>query len=167
MQVFNITIEDLDVALRDPSIDLRSLMKKRMAYIEKIKNIRDLPHIIDSRGRIPRPPRRETKEGELAGDAISAGVVRGIVKVLHTPDEKPVNPGDILVARATDPGWTPLFINAVAIVLEVGGMLQHGALVAREYGKPCVAGIENVTTLLKDGQVVEVDGGNGVLRIIS
>lgn len=167
VQVFNITIEDLDEALRDPSLDLRSRMKQRMSYIDKIKNVKDFPHIIDSRGKIPRPPRKKTKEGELAGEAISAGVVRGTVKVLHTPDEKPVNPGDVLVARATDPGWTPLFINAVAIVLEVGGMLQHGSLVAREYGKPCVAGIENVTTLLKDGQVVEVDGGNGVIRIIS
>jgi rifampicin phosphotransferase len=166
MQVFNLTIEDLDEALREPSLDLRSLMKKRMAYIEKIRNVKDFPHIIDSRGRIPRPPRKAVKEGEFVGDAISAGVVRGPVKVLHAPDEKPVNPGDVLVARATDPGWTPLFINAVAIVLEVGGMLQHGSLVAREYGKPCVAGIENITNLLKDGQVVEVDGGSGVIRII-
>jgi pyruvate,water dikinase len=167
MHVFNLTIEDLDEALREPSMDLRSRMKKRMAYIEKIKNVKDFPHVIDSRGTILRPPRKPAREGEFAGEPISAGVVRGIVKVLHTPDEKPVNPGDILVARATDPGWTPLFINAVAIVLEVGGMLQHGSLVAREYGKPCVAGIENITNLLRDGQVVEVDGGNGVIRVIS
>ncbi|MCP4759432.1 MAG: hypothetical protein GY894_02195 [Planctomycetes bacterium] len=60
--------------------------------------------------------------------------------------------GDILVTRATDPGWTPLCINAAAVVLEVGGMLQHGALVAREYGKPCVVGIDNIATILKDGQ---------------
>jgi len=166
MQVFNMTIEDLDEALREPSMDLRSRMKKRMAYIEKLRGVKDFPHVIDSRGKILRPPRKPAKEGEFAGEAISAGVVRGIVKVLHTPDEKPVNPGDILVARATDPGWTPLFINAVAIVLEVGGMLQHGSLVAREYGKPCVAGIENITNLLRDGQVVEVDGGNGVIRLI-
>lgn len=167
IQVFNITIEDLNEALLQPSMDIRSRIRERMSYINKIKDIKDYPHIIDSRGRIPRPPGKKSKEGELAGEAISAGVVRGIVKVLHTPDEKPVNPGDILVARATDPGWTPLFINAVAIVLEVGGMLQHGSLVAREYGKPCVAGIENVTTLLKDGQVVEVDGSNGIIRLIS
>lgn len=96
----------------------------------------------------------------------SAGLVRGNVKVLHSPDEKPLLAGEALVARATDPGWTPLFINVAAIVLEVGGMMQHGALVVREYGKPCVAGIENVTTLLNDGNLVEVDGSNGIVRIL-
>lgn len=101
------------------------------------------------------------------GEPISPGVIRGTVKVLHTPDEKPVLPGDILVARATDPGWTPLFINAGGVILEVGGLLQHGALVAREYGKPCVAGIEDVTALLRDGQVVEMDGSTGVIQIVT
>jgi pyruvate,water dikinase len=72
-----------------------------------------------------------------------------------------------LVTRATDPGWTPLFINAAAVVLEVGGMLQHGALVAREYGKPCVVGIDNIATILKDGQQIEVDGSNGIIKLIS
>ena len=75
-------------------------------------------------------------------------------------------PGDVLVAYTTDPGWTPLFLNTAAVVLEVGGELQHGALVAREYGKPCVAGIDQITTLLQDGQVVEVDGNSGVVRLI-
>jgi pyruvate,water dikinase len=94
-------------------------------------------------------------------------VVQGKVKVLHQPDEKPVLPGEILVTRATDPGWTPLFLNAAGIVLEVGGMLQHGALVAREYGKPCVSGLVDATKVLLDGQVVEVDGGNGIVRLVS
>jgi phosphoenolpyruvate synthase/pyruvate phosphate dikinase len=86
--------------------------------------------------------------------------------VLDEPDEKPVLPGEILVARATDPGWTPLFLNAGGIILEIGGMLQHGALVAREYGKPCIAGIERATLVLNDGQVVEMDGANGIVRFI-
>jgi pyruvate,water dikinase len=92
--------------------------------------------------------------------------VRGPVKVLHTADEKPLLPGDIMVTRATDPGWTPLFINASGIILEVGGLLQHGALVAREYGKPCIAGIEDVTSILKDGQEIEMDGASGVVRLV-
>ncbi|MHC9538723.1 MAG: PEP/pyruvate-binding domain-containing protein [Vulcanimicrobiota bacterium] len=165
-QVFDLTIEDLDEGIRTPSMDLRQRAAERTTYTNRIKHIKDFPHVIDSRGTILRPPRQSVKEGELQGDAISAGKVRGSVKVLHTADEKPLLPGEILVARATDPGWTPLFINAAAIVLEVGGMLQHGALVAREYGKPCVAGIENVTTLLHDGEIVEVDGSSGILRII-
>jgi len=121
--------------------------------------------VVDSRGKIFRAPKREAREGELAGEPISPGVVRGPVKVLHAPDEKPLLPGDVMVTRATDPGWTPLFINASGIILEVGGLLQHGALVAREYGKPCIAGIENVTAILKDGQEIEMDGASGIVRL--
>jgi pyruvate,water dikinase len=88
------------------------------------------------------------------------------VKVLTSPDEKPVLPGEILVARATDPGWTPLFLNAAGIVLEVGGVLQHGAVVAREYGKPCVVGIDHAASILRDGQRVEMDGASGVVRLV-
>jgi hypothetical protein len=65
-----------------------------------------------------------------------------------------------------DPGWTPLFLNASGIILEVGDMLQHGALVAREYGKPCVSGLEHATEILKDEQMVEMDGANGIVRLI-
>jgi pyruvate,water dikinase len=104
--------------------------------------------------------------GDLVGQAISPGVVKGPVKVLHRPDEKPVLPGDILITRATDPGWTPLFLNAAGVILEVGGMLQHGALVAREYGKPCVAGIVNATGRFRDEQMVELNGTTGVVRLI-
>jgi pyruvate,water dikinase len=92
--------------------------------------------------------------------------VRGSVKVLHRADEKPLLPGEILVTRATDPGWTPLFIHAGGIVLEIGGALQHGAVVAREYGIPCVSGLAGATDVLKDGQLVEVDGSNGTVRIL-
>jgi rifampicin phosphotransferase len=127
----------------------------------------DFPRIIDSRGKILRARRPAARPGELLGQPISPGVVQGKVKVLRRPGEKPILPGEILVARATDPGWTPLFLNAAGIVLEVGGLLQHGALVAREYGKPCVAGLEEVTEHLQDGQLVEVDGTNGTVRLIA
>jgi pyruvate,water dikinase len=125
----------------------------------------ELPRVIDSRGRIIRPPTPPARPGELVGHPVSAGVARGAVKVLHSPDEKPLLPGEILVARATDPGWTPLFVNAAAVVLEVGGVLQHGALVAREYGKACVVGVDAATRRLKDGMIVEVDGAAGVVRL--
>src|SRR4051794_13064153 len=68
---------------------------------------------------------------------------------------------------ATNPGWTPLFVNASAIILEVGGLLQLGSLVAREYGLPCFVGIEKATSLFKDGQLIEVDGSTGIIRFIS
>lgn len=165
-QVFDLTVDDLDKAMKDQSLDLRFLAEKNTKFLKKIKNIRDFPRVIDSRGKILYPPKKEVTENVLIGQPISPGVVCGTVKVLHTPDEKPVLPGDILVARATDPGWTPLFVNAAGIILEVGGSLQHGALVAREYGKPCVAGIENVASLLEDGQTVEMDGLTGVVQVI-
>jgi pyruvate,water dikinase len=97
---------------------------------------------------------------------VSPGVVRGPVKILHTPHEKRVEKGDVLVAYTTDPGWTPLFVNAAAIVLEVGGTLQHGAVVAREYGKPCVVGIDQVVATLREGSLVEVDGTMGTVRLL-
>ena len=71
------------------------------------------------------------------------------------------------MARAADPGWTPLFINAAGIILEVGGVLQHGAVVAREYGIPCVSGVDDATDLLQDGQTVEVDGSSGYIRVLA
>ncbi len=122
--------------------------------------------MFDSSGRILRPPPREGKPNELAGMAVSPGSVTGPVKGLRNPRDKPVEKGDVLVAYTTDPGWTPLFVNAAAVVLEVGGILQHGAVIAREYGKPCVAGVDRVVSQLRDGQTVEVDGTAGVIRLL-
>lgn len=96
---------------------------------------------------------------------VSSGTASGPVKVLRRADEKRIEKGDVLVAYTTDPGWTPLFVNAAAVVLEVGGVVQHGAVVAREYGKPCVVGIDRVVERLRDGDVVEVDGTAGTVRI--
>lgn len=165
-QAFDLTLADLTRAQREPELDLRALAAERRRPIDRLARLPRLPQIFDSRGRIFEVPRAPAGPGELAGQAISAGAVRGRVKVLHSPTEKPLLPGEILVARATDPGWTPLFVNAAAIVLEVGGLLQHGALVAREYGKPCVAGVDQATEKLHDGQLVEVDGSAGVIRLL-
>jgi pyruvate,water dikinase len=164
--VFDLTYADLEAAAAIPALDLRRTRAERTRFHRVLEaQVRQFPSIIDSRGRILRPPPRKEQPGELTGMAVSEGVVTGPVKVLHTPDEKPINKGDVLVAYTTDPGWTPLFVNAAAVVLEVGGMLQHGAVVAREYGKPCVAGIDGVMTKLHDAQWVEVDGTAGVIRL--
>ena len=105
-------------------------------------------------------------ENALVGDPIAPGVVRGKTKVLDEPYAKPLEKGEILVTRASDPGWTPIFINAAGVVLEVGGPLQHGAIIAREYGLPYVSGLDSVTDVIVDGQLLEVDGTNGVVRIL-
>lgn len=167
--VFDLTFCDLEAAARDPALDLREIREERTRFAKRLADahVTAFPQLIDSRGRIPRPPPREGKPGELVGMAVSPGRARGPVKVLHGPREKPVEKGDVLVAYATDPGWTPLFVNAAAVVLEVGGALQHGAVIARELGKPCVAGVDRVASRLRDGQIVEVDGTDGVIRRIA
>ncbi|MFC1936044.1 PEP/pyruvate-binding domain-containing protein [Chloroflexota bacterium] len=164
--VFSLKIKHLDNAIKDPEVNIAEMIAENTQFYKKIAHVRNFPLVIDSRGLILRAPKKETKEGEFVGQPISVGVVRGKAKTLNHPDDKPVYPGEILIARATDPGWTPLFINAAGVILEIGGVLQHGALVAREYGKPCVAGIENVTQIFEDGQMIEVDGANGIVRKI-
>ena len=165
--VFDLTFSDLAAAAGDPALDLRGLRAERTRFAKQLAaQVTEFPRLIDSRGRIPRPPPREGKPGELVGTAVSPGSVIGPVKVLRNPRDEPVEKGDVLVAYTTDPGWTPLFVNAAAVVLEVGGILQHGAVIAREYGKPCVVGVDRVVSKLRDGQMVEVDGTAGVIRLL-
>lgn len=98
----------------------------------------------------------------LRGLGISPGRVTGTVRVLRSPDEAwKLGRGDILVATATDPGWTPLFLVAGGVVLELGSMLSHGAVVAREYRLPAVVNVPDATVRLRDGQLVTVDGTTG------
>jgi pyruvate,water dikinase len=166
-QIFDLTIADIDRAGIDPTLDLRTLVQERTVLINKIRKSHLVARVIDSRGKIYFPPRQSVTDGELIGVPISPGVVQGRVKVFRHAADKQLLPGEILVARATDPGWTPLFINARGIILEIGGALQHGAVVAREYGIPCVSGLDDATSKLKDGQLVEVDGSNGIVRILN
>jgi phosphohistidine swiveling domain-containing protein len=166
-QIFDLTIEEIDAATSGTSLDLISQALKNRKFIDLLARISRPPSIMDSRGFIFLPPIPAAREGEVSGTPISPGVVRGRIKVLHSPDEKPLYKGEIMVARATDPGWTPLFVNAAGLILEIGGVLQHGALVAREYGLPCVAGIERATTLWNDGDLVEVDGSAGTVRKVT
>ncbi|HQZ52917.1 MAG TPA: PEP/pyruvate-binding domain-containing protein [Thermoflexales bacterium] len=166
-QIFDLTIADIDRATADAALDLRALARERSALTNKVRRNKQVVRIIDSRGKIFFPPRKAGAAGELIGVPISPGVVQGRVKVFQHASDKTLLPGEILVARATDPGWTPLFIDARGIILEIGGALQHGAVVAREYGIPCVSGVDDATSRLKDGQLVEVDGSNGVVRILA
>lgn len=102
----------------------------------------------------------------LQGFGVSPGVVTGPVRVLRSIEQaEALRPGEVLVTRATDPGWTPLFLVARALILEQGGLLSHGAVVAREYRVPAVSNLPGVTTRLRDGQVVTVDGGRGVVWV--
>jgi len=157
-----------------------------VALLEKRFN-KDLKELIDSRKRAYQqyqkmtPPRVMTSEGEvitgvrsdieapegaLIGTPVSAGVAEGYVKVILKPEAAKLTKGDILVAPFTDPGWTPLFYSVEALVVEIGGMMTHGSVIAREYGIPAVVGIENATKILKDGQYVRVDGTRGFVQVL-
>lgn len=166
--VFGLAYADLaGPAGASTGICLRTQVRTRGSFLALLaRQVRSFPALIDSRGRILRAPPADHDVGCLRGIGLSPGVVRGRVKCLRDAHEKPVAPGDVLVAFTTDPGWTPLFIGTAAIVLEVGGVLQHGALVARELGKPCVAGIADVLARLRDGMLVEVDGAGGTVVIV-
>jgi pyruvate,water dikinase len=107
-------------------------------------------------------------KGRLEGLGISAGRVRGVVRLIHRlKDAGRLQPGDILVTRTVDPGWTPLFARAGGVVLELGSILSHGAVVAREYGIPGVVNIDEVTSRLRDGQEVTLDGTRGLVWVHS
>jgi pyruvate,water dikinase len=103
----------------------------------------------------------------LAGLAVSPGVVTGPARVILTVStDGQVLPGEILVAPFTDPGWTPYFLPAAAIVMDQGGLLSHGSIVAREYGIPAVVNVGPATRIIHTGQTIQVDGNSGVVRIL-
>jgi pyruvate,water dikinase len=102
----------------------------------------------------------------IAGSPVSPGVVEGVVRVVFDPRQAELAPGEILVCPATDPSWTPLFLVAGGVVSEVGGMMTHGAVVAREYGIPAVVGVHQATHRLRTGQLVRVDGHSGTIVVL-
>jgi pyruvate,water dikinase len=112
----------------------------------------------DTRGGLP--------AGALAGTPASAGVIEGIARVITDPAREALNKGEILVAPYTDPGWTPLFVNAAGLVMEIGGLLTHGTVVAREYGIPAVVGVSEATRRIKSGQRIRVDGDAGFVAVL-
>lgn len=146
---------------------LKTLVEKRREEYEHYKKL-NAPRVITSEGEeIKAGYKRENlPEGALVGIPVSSGIIEGIAKVIIDPSEGALNKGEILVAPFTDPGWTPLFINAGGLVMEVGGLLTHGTVVAREYGIPAVVGITEATKKIKNGQKIRVDGNNGYVIII-
>ena len=164
-QIFHLHKEQIAQAQKDKSLKLLPLIEENLEPYKLMEKVRQFPNFIDSRGKIYRNVVK-AGEGDLVGMAVSNGVVIGKAKVLATPYEKPLEPGEILVTVATEPAWTPVFTNASGVVLEIGGGLQHGAIIAREYGLPCVSGLPGVTKIIKDGDLLEVDGTNGIVKIL-
>ncbi|GFP74099.1 phosphoenolpyruvate synthase [Clostridium fungisolvens] len=139
--------------------------RKKQHEVNKDKNP---PRVMTSEGEIIVGKSRDVivPEGALSGTPVSVGVIEGIARVVVRLEEAKLNPGEILVAPYTDPAWTPLFTSAVGLVTEVGGMMTHGSVVAREYGIPAVVGIEKVTEIIKDGDYIRVNGTDGFVQIL-
>lgn len=131
-------------------------------------NVPDLITEVPTEGPVPTPQSAPVASGgQWMGIAVSPGIARGAARIIRTPkDAACLIEGDVLVAPSTDPGWTPLFLRSSAIVMETGGFLSHGAIVAREYGLPAVANIPSILSQLESGEWIEVDGTRGTVRRI-
>lgn len=146
---------------------MQSLVKTRRQAFEKA-GAHKIPRVVTNRGWIvpPKALDRDLQANELAGSGVSSGVYEGVARVVQRPEQARLEPGEILVAPFTDPGWTPLFIHAKGLVLEVGGLLIHGAIVAREYGIPAVVGVDRAMEKIKTGDWIRVDGNTGLVTIL-
>jgi pyruvate,water dikinase len=164
--VFFLEMRELVEAVQGgrPPEETRALIPGRRALHERFLREK-APDFLRSDG-VPvqeEAPSGRQETGTLLGTAVSAGRASGPVKVLQSPDPSAVTDGDVLVMVFADPGWTPLFPGASAVVMEVGGAMCHAAVVAREMGIPAVFGVPGATSLLKNGQRVTVDGSSGTV----
>lgn len=162
--VFFLDFDEIRVGLR--GADLHGLVADRRRLYDIELRRRRIPRLLLSDGTDVEAAMmaKSPASGALTGTPASAGTATGRVRVILDPVGAHLEPGDILVAPSTDPGWTPLFLTAGALVMEMGGVISHGAVVAREYGIPAVVGVPDATTRLRTGQTVTVDGAAGTIR---
>jgi pyruvate,water dikinase len=166
--LFFLHVTELEMISRQESWDWKALIAgRRLAYERELRR-RQVPRLLVSDGRAYyEGVGAETDTGDsLTGSPVSPGVVEGIVHVVFDPRGARLVPGEILVCPGTDPAWTPLFMAASGLVMEVGGMMTHGSVVAREYGIPAVVGVHLATVRLKDGQRIRLDGTSGRIAIL-
>jgi rifampicin phosphotransferase len=144
--------------------DVRALVAERRAEYRREERRRHIPRVLlsdgtDAEAAFVSP----AADGAISGTPASPGIARGVAHVMLSPAGARLEPGEVLVAPATDPGWTPLFLTASALVMEMGGMMSHGAVVAREYGIPAVVGVPNATERIVTGERIVVDGSAGTV----
>jgi pyruvate,water dikinase len=161
--IFFLTLEEMETMAETPQA-MQAIVQTRRAEFQENAKHTPPPIVRDGVGVEIARADGEIAEGQWMGIAASPGVVTGIVRVIHGPHEfEKLRRGEILVAPLTNPVWTPLFAIAGGVVTQVGGILSHGAIVAREYGIPAVMAVPDVTNLLRDGQCVTVDGNRGIV----
>jgi phosphohistidine swiveling domain-containing protein len=167
--LFYLTIAEIRAFAGREAKDWRGIIASRRSAYEREFRRRQIPRLLLSDGRAfyeGLAPATGDSADRITGSPVSPGVAEGIVHVVLDPREAKMLPGEILVCPGTDPSWTPLFLSAGALVMEVGGLMTHGSVVAREYGIPGVVGVHAATTRLKTGQRVRVDGSRGVVEVL-
>lgn len=167
--IFFLRLEEVELVARgEANFEVKKIVAERRAEHEKNLAITPPPLVIgkfDPDHFVPLPVEESVEI--FRGIAVSPGVVTGPARViLRASTAEQVLPGEILVAPFTDPGWTPYFITAAAIVMDQGGLLSHGSIVAREYGIPAVVNVGPATKIIRTGQMIQVDGNRGQVRIL-
>ncbi len=164
--IYYLTFAELRETVRTNRVDPNIIAKRKEDYeiFEKLTP----PRVITSEGEIISSAydTENIPKGALAGVAVSSGIIEGRARVILKMEDANIEEGDILVTTFTDPSWTPVFVSIKGLVTEVGGMMTHGAVVAREYGLPAVVSVENATRLIKDGQRIRVNGTEGYVEIL-
>jgi rifampicin phosphotransferase len=165
--IFYLTFQELQEVVRTHQMDDQLLRQRKDAF--KSYQALTPPRVLTSDGEaIAGAYRRDdVPPGALVGLPVSAGTVEGRARVILDMAEADLEAGDILVTAYTDPSWTPLFVAITGLVTEVGGLMTHGAVIAREYGLPAVVGVEHATWLIRDGQRIRVHGTDGYVEILS
>ncbi|MBU5217479.1 phosphoenolpyruvate synthase [Bacillus albus] len=164
--IYYLTFEELHEVVRTSKLDYELIQKQKNDY--KLYEKLTPPRIMTSDGEIVtgKYKRENLPADAIVGLPVSSGVIEGRARVILNMEEANLEEGDILVTAFTDPGWTPLFVSIKGLVTEVGGLMTHGAVIAREYGLPAVVGVENATKLIKDGQRIRVHGTEGYIEVL-
>jgi phosphoenolpyruvate synthase/pyruvate phosphate dikinase len=165
--IFYLTFEELHDVVRANQVDEQLIHHRKDAFITY--QALTPPRVLTSDGEVIAGAYRrdDVPAGALVGLAVSAGTVEGRARVILEMAEADLEAGDILVTAFTDPSWTPVFVAIAGLVTEVGGLMTHGAVIAREYGLPAVVGVERATRLIRDGQRIRVHGSDGYVEILS
>lgn len=165
--VFYLRFEELQDVVRTNRADDGLIRERRDAF--RAYQALTPPRVLTSDGEMLSGAYRrdDLPDGALVGLAVSAGTVEGRARVILDVADADLEPGDILVTAYTDPSWTPLFVAIAGLVTEVGGLMTHGAVIAREYGLPAVVGVQHATRLIRDGQRIRVHGTEGYVEILA
>ena len=164
--VYYLTFEEFREVVRTKKSDYQLINKRKEDH--KFYKKLTPPRVITSDGEIiiGKYKRKNLLAGVIVGLPVSSGVIEGRARVILNMEDADIEDGDILVTTFTDPSWTPLFVSIKGLITEVGGMMTHGAVIAREYGLPAIVGVENATRLIKDGQRIRVNGTDGYVEIL-